>query len=239
MRWAGGLVRDGMNGIIGLLNRGIGAINAVLGKLGIKARIPPIPTITGTLQISNSGGRRGGSNTFAEGGPVRGPGGTTTDRIPAMLSNKEYVINAKSVRGVGESTLNFINKYGRVPFAAGGPVYQQMMGWAKSHLPGVRFSSTLRRGDPGYHGRGQAVDMTFSDGSERRGGGLAQRAFWAIRNSFMPRIAELIWDFAGRNAVWNGKPHFFTGGGAGPGTHNDHIHWALASGGGGLGGLLS
>lgn len=41
-----------------------------------------------------SGGGRGHQTAFAEGGPVRGPGGPRDDVIPALLSNGEYVINA-------------------------------------------------------------------------------------------------------------------------------------------------
>ena len=33
---------------------------------------------------------------FADGGDVRGPGGPREDLIPAMLSNGEFVVNAKS-----------------------------------------------------------------------------------------------------------------------------------------------
>lgn len=38
----------------------------------------------------------------ADGGWIRGPGGPRDDRIPALLSNKEFVVNAKSAREYGE-----------------------------------------------------------------------------------------------------------------------------------------
>jgi hypothetical protein len=104
--------------------------------------------------------------------------------------------------------------------AAGGPGrYQQMFSWIKSRVPGAHLASGLRPGDPGYHGSGRATDLTFSDGSERRGNGMALKAFSLIKSTFMKNIKELIWDFAKGNAVWNGSNHFFTGSGAGPGTH--------------------
>jgi len=37
---------------------------------------------------------------FEEGGEVRGPGSTTSDSIPAMLSNREFVVNARSAQEV-------------------------------------------------------------------------------------------------------------------------------------------
>lgn len=55
---------------------------------------------------------------FATGGYVRGPGGPTDDKIPALLSNREYVINAKAVERVGKENLDAIN-YGNVSVAKG------------------------------------------------------------------------------------------------------------------------
>ena len=52
---------------------------------------------------------------MAAGGRVFGPGTGTSDSIPAMLSNGEYVINAKAVQAAGVPMLDRINK-----MAAGG-----------------------------------------------------------------------------------------------------------------------
>ncbi len=41
-------------------------------------------------------------------GPISGPGTETSDDIPAMLSDGEFVVNAKAVRGIGR--LNGANK---------------------------------------------------------------------------------------------------------------------------------
>jgi len=73
---------------------------------------------------------------FGPGGGVYGPGTGTSDSIPAMLSNGEYVIRAASVQAVGVPMLDKINKLagggmvsydipkysggGRVRFADGG-----------------------------------------------------------------------------------------------------------------------
>lgn len=47
---------------------------------------------------------------FNIGGFVSGPGTATSDSIPAMLSNGEYVINAAAVKAIGTPTLDKINK---------------------------------------------------------------------------------------------------------------------------------
>ena len=50
---------------------------------------------------------------FATGGYVRGPGGPKDDKIPALLSNREYVLNADAVKRIGVQNLNAMNS-GRV-----------------------------------------------------------------------------------------------------------------------------
>lgn len=60
---------------------------------------------------------------FATGGHVRGPGSGTSDSIPALLSNGEYVIRAAAVRKLGKGYLDLINN--GIPmrrFADGGAV---------------------------------------------------------------------------------------------------------------------
>jgi hypothetical protein len=66
---------------------------------------------------------------FSTGGPVRmdrgghisGPGTATSDSIPAMLSNGEYVVKASSAKKVGRRVLDWLNR-GAKGFADGGEV---------------------------------------------------------------------------------------------------------------------
>ena len=59
---------------------------------------------------------------LATGGFVSGPGTGTSDSIPAMLSNGEYVLRSSAVERIGVGTLNAMNA-GAVPqFADGGSV---------------------------------------------------------------------------------------------------------------------
>jgi hypothetical protein len=65
-----------------------------LGKLGIGG--------IGSLG-SVAGFSAGGSTDFPrKNGQISGPGTERSDDIPAMLSDGEFVVNAKAVRGIGD-----------------------------------------------------------------------------------------------------------------------------------------
>lgn len=53
------------------------------------------------------------------GGPVKGPGGPTDDKIPAMLSNGEYVLPADTVQAVGKERLDALRAKTHTPVPAG------------------------------------------------------------------------------------------------------------------------
>ena len=57
---------------------------------------------------------------FASGGYISGPGTSTSDSIPAMLSNGEYVISADAVSRVGAPLLDAINQGRSIRHFAGG-----------------------------------------------------------------------------------------------------------------------
>jgi hypothetical protein len=57
----------------------------------------------------------------AKGGLITGPGTSTSDSIPTMLSNGEYVVRASSVAKIGLSALEAINA-GKIPELTGGRV---------------------------------------------------------------------------------------------------------------------
>ena len=79
---------------------------------------------------SNLWGAPRGSRRRASGGYITGPGGPTSDSIPAMLSNGEYVIRAAAVRRIGVGRLDQMNRYAQgglvggsvLAFAGGGRV---------------------------------------------------------------------------------------------------------------------
>ena len=70
--------------------------------------------------IGSWAGKARGSLFAASGGYIVGPGSGTSDSIPAMLSNGEYVINAEAVDRIGLPLLNGLNSGRLDGFAAGG-----------------------------------------------------------------------------------------------------------------------
>ena len=52
---------------------------------------------------------------YATGGLIRGAGTGTSDSIPIMASDEEFMIRAASVKSIGTEDLDYINKYGELP----------------------------------------------------------------------------------------------------------------------------
>ena len=101
-------------------------------------------------------GTNGGSVVLhkANGGYISGPGTGTSDSIPAMLSNGEYVLRSSAVDRIGIGTLNAMNA-GAVPhFAEGGSVDDTIAASAGgnsvtlsvSAVDAASFSDFLNRG---------------------------------------------------------------------------------------------
>lgn len=85
-----------------------------------KRIIVSVQTSSGQPAYSRDGGR---TWYMASGGQVRGPGTETSDSVPAMLSNGEYVLRATAARALGYGRLDAMNRTGRIPhFATGGQV---------------------------------------------------------------------------------------------------------------------
>lgn len=88
-----GFAQNTINGFVRAINTAVDIINAIPGV--------SISRIT-ELNIPR----------LATGGPVFGGGGPTSDKIPAMLSNGEYVIRAAAAKSIGYSNLDQINRSG-------------------------------------------------------------------------------------------------------------------------------
>jgi hypothetical protein len=107
---AKGVMKKGINWIIEKINKVIKGFNKLSGKIpgvGDKLQIPEIP------ELAN-----GGYVGLAGGGRVSGPGSGTSDSIPAMLSNGEFVLKAQAVRNLGLDNVAAINE-GQTPQASG------------------------------------------------------------------------------------------------------------------------
>jgi tape measure domain-containing protein len=82
----------------------------------------------GETTVTLAGG--GSVRRFPNGGGVSGPGTSTSDSIPAMLSDGEYVLRAQAARKLGRSRLDFLNA---ANFADGGSLDDRLLdGWRAS-----------------------------------------------------------------------------------------------------------
>ena len=85
----------------------------------------------------------------ATGGYISGPDTSTSDSIPSMLSNGEYVVNAAAVRKIGVPTLDAINAgHGIVPAgtAGAGTTRAQSINLSISTVDASSFGDFLNRG---------------------------------------------------------------------------------------------
>jgi len=83
------------------------------------------------MALSERDYRRGTRNR------IKGPGTGTSDDIPAMLSDGEYVVKASSAAKIGDKALNHMNRTGRIPMKALEKMrYGQMRGKRRMKLAG-------------------------------------------------------------------------------------------------------
>lgn len=75
----------------------------------------------GAVQTVQAAAGGGSIRRLDGGGGVSGPGTTTSDSIPAYLSDQEYVIKAQSARKIGRAGLDWLNA-GMPGYAEGGGV---------------------------------------------------------------------------------------------------------------------
>ena len=120
-------LRDAAGVTMSNADRADALINAYLAKI-TKAQADAILSKAGVSGRGSAGGGGGPALTRkAAGGPVTGPGTGTSDSIPAMLSNGEYVIKASSVEKFGTRFLDYVNS-GQLPgFNLGGMVKPRPM----------------------------------------------------------------------------------------------------------------
>jgi hypothetical protein len=107
----------------GAIVRGLSSVKKIIDT---KLPTPGGDTGGDSTQTTKPMGTINVNAKMAQGGMVNGPGTGTSDSIPAMLSNGEFVVNARSTR-LFQPLLAAINGYGvNTPaFAAGGLVSQQ------------------------------------------------------------------------------------------------------------------
>lgn len=111
----------GGGGLGGLIKIGAGLAASYFGGAGsVKTLAPIAPLSAGATPAMASLAPLG---RFAKGGAIRGPGTGTSDSIPALLSNGEFVLRAEAVKRIGINALDRLNDgRGVARFAAGGLV---------------------------------------------------------------------------------------------------------------------
>ena len=124
--------------------------NAILSAIGMGTKSIGVGNTSSISSLARSftGGTfwqsgAGISVSAASGGYITGPGTATSDSIPAMLSNGEYVLNAEAVKRIGVPKLNSINNGGVPSFASGGYV-----GNNSSNAPSVVVNINNESGVP-------------------------------------------------------------------------------------------
>jgi len=178
----GSAIQRGINGVIGIINKGIGLINKALKALGVSFQIPAIGSVGGGGISVNvkapTTGTRGGLQR-ASGGPVYGSGSTTSDSIPVNLSRGEYVIRADSARSLGYQHLDMLNRYGARGYASGGRVgagNNALLEHHRNHvhvaMGGPRMSWPQIVAAAKKSGIPFQVGSTYRPGSRAEGGGL-------------------------------------------------------------------
>jgi len=179
----------GLNEPLSKLRGGAGAwkvgdivkIGPGLDVLGLQSADPLKPILSGSVKITKIDATRGQFyyepvikkakggivKQFNPGGKVLGPGTSTSDSIPALLSDGEYVIKASSVAKYGTETMDALNA-GR--FADGGlasrPKYGKKQNWFQ------RYVSSLS-GMPGAEMFGTAALLRKFAGQSKKGDNLS------------------------------------------------------------------
>ena len=115
----------GFNAVQGVLNattKPAESATTISATMAMNTLSASAMTASAALQSMSAAGGIGIFG-FASGGYISGPGTRTSDSIPAMLSNGEYVINADAVSRVGAPLLDAINQGRSIRhFASGGLV---------------------------------------------------------------------------------------------------------------------
>lgn len=105
--------------------------------------------VAGQMEIASTGAS---VLKKAKGGAIIGPGTSTSDSIPALLSNGEYVINADAAAQIGRTTLDALNSGHYPAFADGGnvgssePAPARNVNLSISTLDASSFDDFLSRG---------------------------------------------------------------------------------------------
>jgi TP901 family phage tail tape measure protein len=112
--------------------------------------------------------------------------------------------------------------------------WQSIASLVQAAIPQARINSTFRPGDPGYHGRGKAVDFGYGSGPGGAGSAGLASINRFLHDGYGSSLAELIYDGIGddRPDLKNGKPLTYSA--STQAEHRNHVHAATYDQGGWL-----
>src|SRR5699024_5631348 len=175
-----------------IVNKGIvGGFNKIAGKFGVK-EMPEVKLPKG----------------FATGGRVSGPGTSTSDSVPARLSNNEHVLTAKDVKNMGGHSNVYAMRRaaasGWTPgLASGGTLIDAANWWVAKGARGSRhpaFGGAVRSGHSrnSLHYQDRAVDLNYGPGGQD----ATEMAF------FDKWLGEFKSKFPGSRTIWRAPWHY-------------------------------
>lgn len=130
------------------------AVRILAQWLGVFAVYSAFPMIASGMTPADAANRTVFAINKATGGYISGPGTGTSDSIPAMLSNGEFVIRSAAVNQIGRGTLEAINA-GRIPqFSDGGSVDDTIAATAGGDTLTVQVSAIDAASFSGFLDRG-------------------------------------------------------------------------------------
>ena len=130
------------------------AVRILAQWLGVFAVYSAFPMIASGMTPADAANRTVFAINKATGGYISGPGTGTSDSIPAMLSNGEYVIRSAAVDMIGRPALDALNA-GRIPqFSDGGSVDDTIAATAGGDTLTVQVSAIDAASFSGFLDRG-------------------------------------------------------------------------------------
>jgi hypothetical protein len=138
------------------------------------------------------------------------------------------------LQAMTEIMANSLTKVGVAGSGALSGAWGSIWQYVKARVPAARINSTYRAGDPGYHGRGKAIDFGYGSGPGGAGSAGLALISRTLHDGVGRNLAELIYDGIGddRPDLKNGRASTYS-----RGTqlaHTNHVHAAVFDQGGPL-----
>ena len=131
------------------------------------------------------------------------------------------------IQDMTQMMANSLTKSGVAGAGAVGGAWGSLWSLVKSAIPQARINSTFRPGDPGYHGRGKAIDFGFGSGPGGAGSAGLASINRLLHDKVGSNLAELIYSGVGddRPDLKNGRPLTYSA--ATNAAHKNHVHAAV------------